>query len=112
MKLYIEPIHHKEKAYYLFDKRITVSAGAGESLRENVRQLHNFFNQTFESSVDIDTIEYIDEKPIWNWQTNTRESSIPERQWSYRPGENVFYIKYGALETLKFWYPNSVQGYY
>jgi hypothetical protein len=105
MKIYIEPIHHKEKAHDFFDKKLWVDSSANEKLSENVKELHQFFSTIYGPSVDIDTADYIDQKPKWDWETQRRTRY--ERKWSFKPGKNVFYVHNDDIEYIRFYYPKT-----
>ena len=106
MKLYCEHIHHREKAYYKFDKKITVSRSDLLSTTEGVRQMHQFLTTAYGPSIDIDTADLIDVAGNWDgesWQRNE------PRKWSFKPGENIFYVQNNVLEYLNFYYPNIIR---
>lgn len=103
MKLYCEHIHHREKAYYKFDRKIIVRSTDGKFRSDSIRQMHHFLTTAYGPSIDIDTADTIDVNG--NWDTGTWVANEP-RKWSFKPGDNVFYVQKDVIEYLNFYYPN------
>jgi len=84
MNIIVNYIHGNSKAYWIFDRELTVHS------TEDFIELLSYFEKAHGTSYDIDTVQKLRLK----------------KDWSYRAGEHchTFFVKKEVLSPLAFWY--------